>query len=43
MAEKITHHSHGLGFIGALTIALVVLKLCNIIDWSWWFVLMPLY
>ena len=26
-----------------LTIAFVVLKLCKVIDWSWWWVLSPLW
>ena len=30
-------------FISELTIAFVVLKLCNVIDWSWWWVLAPLW
>lgn len=29
--------------IGLLTIAFVVLKLCNVIKWSWWWVLSPLW
>ena len=35
--------SHGLGFVGALTVAFVVLKLCDEINWSWWWVLSPLW
>jgi hypothetical protein len=30
-------------FLSLLTILFVGLKLTNIIDWSWWLVLMPLY
>lgn len=30
-------------FCTLLTIALIVLKLTNVIDWSWWLVLLPLY
>ena len=26
-----------------LTIAFIVLKLCNVITWSWWWVLAPLW
>ena len=33
----------GIGFTGALTIAFVVLKLCKVIDWSWVWVLSPLW
>lgn len=29
------------GFFGLLTIAFIVLKLCKVIDWSWWWVLAP--
>jgi Flp pilus assembly protein TadB len=33
----------GLSFLGALTIAFIVLKLCHVIAWSWWWVLAPLW
>ena len=33
----------GIGFLGLLTIAFVVLKLTGTISWSWWLVLAPLY
>lgn len=32
-----------LGFVGALQIVFIVLKLCNVINWSWWIVLIPLW
>ena len=35
--------SGGIGFIGLLTIAFIVLKLCHIIEWSWIWVLSPLW
>lgn len=35
--------SIGGGFSGALTIAFIVLKLCHVIDWSWVWVLSPLW
>ena len=35
--------SAGIGFNGLLTIAFIVLKLCKIIDWSWVWVLAPLW
>lgn len=35
--------SSGIGFIGALTIAFIILKLLNIIKWSWLWVLSPLW
>lgn len=33
--------SNGIGFTGLLLIAFIVLKLCNVITWSWWWVLSP--
>lgn len=33
----------GIGFVGILQIAFIVLKLCKVIDWSWWLVLAPLW
>lgn len=33
--------SGGIGFVGALQIAFIVLKLCGVVDWPWWLVLMP--
>lgn len=39
-----THHtSGGIGFCGLLTILFVALKLTNVISWSWWWVLSPLW
>ena len=31
----------GTGFLTLLQIAFIVLKLCKVIDWSWWWVLAP--
>lgn len=33
----------GIGFCGLLTIAFIVLKLCNAITWSWLWVLAPIW
>jgi hypothetical protein len=41
MDEKQT--STGMGFLSTLLIAFIILKLCNQIDWSWWWVLSPLW
>jgi hypothetical protein len=30
-----------MGFMSALTLVFVVLKLTDYIDWSWWLVLLP--
>ena len=35
--------SGGIGFTGLLTIAFIVLKLCGVIEWSWLWVLSPLW
>ena len=35
--------SGGIGFLSLLTIVFITLKLTNYIDWSWWYVLMPIY
>ena len=36
-----TKSSSGIGFTGMLTILFIGLKLTNVIDWSWWWVLSP--
>jgi hypothetical protein len=33
----------GIGFVGLLTILFVGLKLTDNIDWSWWWVVSPLW
>jgi hypothetical protein len=33
----------GTNLFGLLTIAFVILKLCKVINWSWWWVLSPLW
>lgn len=35
--------SSGVEFTGLLTIVFIVLKLTNYIDWSWWWVLSPIW
>jgi hypothetical protein len=35
--------SSGIGFSGLLTILFIGLKLTGYIDWSWWWVLSPLW
>ena len=39
MKEK----NNGMGLVSILTIVFVVLKLCKVINWSWWWVLSPLW
>ena len=33
----------GIGFVGLLTIAFIILKLLGKITWSWWWVLSPIW
>lgn len=33
----------GIGFVGLLQLAFIILKLCNVITWSWGLVLLPLF
>lgn len=35
--------SGGIGFFEALGLVFIVLKLCGVIDWSWWWVLAPIW
>lgn len=39
--EENSNTSGGVGMTGLLQVAFIVLKLCKIIDWSWWWVLAP--
>jgi hypothetical protein len=32
-----------ISFIGLITLILILLKVTNYIDWSWWWVLSPLW
>lgn len=34
---------NGISFCEALTITFIILKLCHVIAWSWWLVLLPLF
>jgi hypothetical protein len=44
MAESSSSSSSGgIGFCGLLAILFIGLKLTNYIDWSWWWVLAPLW
>ncbi len=43
MSKERTSASGGIGFIGLLVIVFIVLRLCNVIAWSWWWVLAPLW
>jgi hypothetical protein len=36
-------NSGSIGFTSLLTLVFIVLKLTNVIDWSWWWVLSPIW
>jgi hypothetical protein len=36
-------YNGGIGFLGLLGLIFITLKLLNIITWSWWLVLLPIY
>lgn len=39
--QKNSGGAGGVGVPGLLQVALIVLKLCGVIKWSWWWVLAP--
>ena len=43
MSDLNSSSSSGIGFTGLLTIIFITLKLLGKIDWSWWWVLSPLW
>lgn len=43
MSTESTASSGGIGLFGLLGVAFIVLKLCHVINWSWWLVTLPLW
>ena len=43
MSDNNNSVNYGIGFNGLLTIVFITLKLCNVINWSWWWVLSPIW
>lgn len=43
MSNSSTSSSSGIGFIELLTVVFITLKLLDYIDWSWWWVLSPMW
>ena len=41
--SKNSSSSGGIGFCGLLAIVFITLKLSRVIDWSWWWVLGPIW
>lgn len=43
MADVNVNSSGGIGFCSALALVFITLKLLGKIDWSWWWILSPLW
>jgi hypothetical protein len=43
MSSNSSSSAGGIGFTGLLAIVFIVLKLTDVIAWSWWWVLSPLW
>ena len=43
MNDKKNSGTGGVGLLGLLLVAFIILKLCGVISWSWWWVLSPLW
>jgi phosphoglycerol transferase MdoB-like AlkP superfamily enzyme len=43
MTQKSNSSNPGISALSILGIAFVVLKLCKVIDWSWWWVTLPFW
>jgi len=41
--ENVSVNTGGISFAGLLTVLFIGLKLTNYINWSWWWVLSPLW
>ena len=41
--KAVNNYNGGIGFSGLLTIVFIVLKLCKVINWSWIWVLSPIW
>ena len=39
--KESNNNNYGVTFVGLLQVAFIVLKLCNVINWSWWLVMLP--
>jgi len=43
MKEKSKSQGHSMNFLEVLLIVFVILRLVDVISWSWWWVLSPLW
>lgn len=43
MSDTLNTSSRGISFLGVLFITFMILKLCKVISWSWWWITAPLW
>lgn len=43
MKVQQNNYNNGITFLGVLAIVFITLKLLNLITWSWWWVLSPIW
>ncbi len=43
MSKNSNSSNGGTSILGLLGVAFVILKLCHVIDWSWWWVTAPFW
>lgn len=43
MADDSSSSGGGIGVLGLLGVAFIILKLTHVISWSWWWVTLPLW
>lgn len=43
MSSESSPSRGGIGFLSLLAIVFITLKLCGVIEWSWWWVTAPLW
>lgn len=43
MSKQNSSSSGGISFSSLLLLTFIVLKLCKVIDWSWWWVFSPVW
>jgi hypothetical protein len=42
-SKQVSDSQGGIGVLGLLGVVFVTLKLCGVIDWSWWWVTVPFW
>lgn len=43
MGKESSSSGSGVSLLSILGVAFIILKLCKVIDWSWWWVTLPLW